>query len=135
MSLKIIDIFTCEDIISSHVRISYRFYQFVTTRYTTDFYIINVYNVQIPWKFYHLVNFINYSNSFANPILYALRILEFRETLVLCCVRRSAVAPNMVNIRRARKKTLAVAPAVEIRTSRTNSSQLECELKNMDTEL
>ena len=27
--------------ISSHVRISYRFYQFVTTRYTTDFYIIN----------------------------------------------------------------------------------------------
>ena len=28
------------DIISSHVRISYRFYEFVTTRYTTDFYII-----------------------------------------------------------------------------------------------
>ena len=27
-------------IISSHVRISYRFYQVVTTRYTTDFYII-----------------------------------------------------------------------------------------------
>ena len=27
--------------ISSHVRISYRFYQFVTTWYTTDFYMIN----------------------------------------------------------------------------------------------
>ena len=27
--------------ISSHVRISYRFYQFVTTQYTTDFYIID----------------------------------------------------------------------------------------------
>ena len=38
---EVIDIFTCEDIISSLVRISYRFYQFVTTRYTTDFYIIN----------------------------------------------------------------------------------------------
>ena len=38
---EIIDIFTCEDITSSHVRISYRFYQFVTTRYTTDFYIMN----------------------------------------------------------------------------------------------
>ena len=37
---EIIDIFTCEDNISSHVRISYRFYQFVTTCYTTDFYII-----------------------------------------------------------------------------------------------
>ena len=28
--------------ISSHVRISYRFYQFVTTRCTTDFYIIKI---------------------------------------------------------------------------------------------
>ena len=34
------DIFLCEDIISSHVRIC-RLYRFVTTRYTTDFYIIN----------------------------------------------------------------------------------------------
>ena len=36
------DIFPCEDI-SSHARISYRFYQFVTTRYTTDFYIIKAF--------------------------------------------------------------------------------------------
>ena len=41
---EVIDIFTCEDIRSSHVRISYRFYQFVTTRYTTDFYIIKSFN-------------------------------------------------------------------------------------------
>ena len=37
---EIIDIFTCEDIISSHVRISCRFYEFVATLYITDFYII-----------------------------------------------------------------------------------------------
>ena len=45
---EVIDIFTCEDIISSHVRISYRFYEFVTTRYTTDFSIIieNKYRVR-----------------------------------------------------------------------------------------
>ena len=30
--------------ISSHVKISYRFYEFVTTRYTTDFYIIMAHN-------------------------------------------------------------------------------------------
>ena len=41
---EIIDIFTCEDIISSQVRISYRFYEFVTTRYTTDFYIISIFS-------------------------------------------------------------------------------------------
>ena len=39
---EVINIFTCEDIISSHVMISYRVYQFVTTRFTTDFYIINI---------------------------------------------------------------------------------------------
>ena len=44
---EIIDIFTCEDILSSHVRISYHFYQFVTTRYTTDFYIIKFFNIYI----------------------------------------------------------------------------------------
>ena len=43
----VIDISTCEDIISSHVRISYRFYQFVTTRYTTEFYIISLYTLSI----------------------------------------------------------------------------------------
>ena len=37
---EIIDIFPCEDIISSHARISYRFYQFVTTRYTTGFKLV-----------------------------------------------------------------------------------------------
>ena len=41
---EIIDIFSCEDIISSFVKISYCFYQFVTTRYTTDFYIISLLN-------------------------------------------------------------------------------------------
>ena len=81
------------------------------------------------------MNFINYSSSFANPVVYALRIPEFREILVLSCLRRSAAAPNTVNIRGARKKAFAVAPVVEIRTLRTDSSQLECEQKNMDTEL
>ena len=50
---EVIDIFTCEDI-SSHVRISYRFYQFVTTRYTTDFYIIKndlIFNLRISRSF------------------------------------------------------------------------------------
>ena len=41
---ELVNTFTCEDIISSHVRISYHFYQFVTTRYTTDFYIIKYIN-------------------------------------------------------------------------------------------
>ena len=40
-TIKVTNLISVKSSISSHVRISYRFYQFVTTRYTTDFYIIN----------------------------------------------------------------------------------------------
>ena len=40
-----------KSLISSHVRISYRLYQFVTTRYTTDFYIIKKGNLCTVGKF------------------------------------------------------------------------------------
>jgi len=86
--------------------------------------LIFVYDVQIPWKFYALVNVINYSNSFANPVVYALRILEFRKALVLCCLRKPA-APNMVNINRRSNKT----PETELRTLRTDNSLLHVQLK------
>jgi len=79
-----------------------------------------VYDVQIPWKFYYLVNVINYSNSFANPLVYALRIPEFRKALVLCCLRKPA-APNMVNVDRRSDKT----PGTELRTLRTDNSLLQ----------
>ena len=43
----------------------------------------------------YLINFIvvilNFSNSFLNPVVYALRIPEFRQSLFLCCSRRQAV--------------------------------------------
>ena len=59
---EIIDIFTCENIISSHVRISYRFYQFVTTLYTTDFYIINEFYFRVVKQYFtnELCSFVKY---------------------------------------------------------------------------
>ena len=94
--------------------------------------LIYVYDFQLPWKFYYLVNVINYSNSFANPVVYALRILEFREALVLCCLRRPT-APNMINTNRRSKKT----PATELRTLRTDNSLLQLNFKQevLDTKL
>ena len=88
-----------------------------------------VYDAKIPLKFYHLVNVVNYSNSFANPVVYALRIPEFREALVLCCLRR-AEASNMI---RRSKKT----PATELRTLRTDNSLLQLNFKKevLDTKL
>jgi len=94
--------------------------------------LIFLYDFQVPWQFYGLANLINYSNSFANPVVYALRIPEFREALVLCCLRRAA-APNMININRGSKKT----PATELRTLRTDNSLLQLNFKQevLDTKL
>jgi len=98
--------------------------------------LIFVYDVEIPEKYYHMVNVINYSNSFANPVAYALRIPEFREALVLCRLRRP-VAPN-IEIKLSRnEKTLALTLATELRTLREETSdlQLAFEQEVMDTKL
>ena len=83
-----------------------------------------------------MVKVINYSNSFANPVVYALRIPEFREALAFCCIGRSA-APN-IKIKLSRnKKILALTPATELRTLRAETSDLKLafEQEVMDTEL
>ena len=77
--------------------------------------LILLYNIQIPPKYYYLASVINYSNSFANPVVYGLRIPEFREALVLCCLRRPA-APNIADITTGNKHTLGLTPATELRT-------------------
>ena len=41
-------------------------------------------------RFYYLANVLNYSNSFVNPIVYALRIPDFKQGLGLHCCRRKA---------------------------------------------
>jgi len=43
-----------------------------------------LYNITSPTVFYIAVA-LNFSNSFLNPIVYALRIPEFKHTLGLCC--------------------------------------------------
>ena len=47
--------------------------------------------VDIPNVFEDIINILNFSNSILNPFIYALRIPQFRQTLVLCCSRHQAV--------------------------------------------
>ena len=49
---------------------------------------------------HYTTNTLNYSNSFLNPIVYALRIPEFKQALGLCCFRRRAAISIEGNIRR-----------------------------------
>ena len=54
--------------------------------------LLVVFKVSLPWGIYLLTLVVNFSNSFVNPILYALRIPEFREAMVsVCCLRRQVV--------------------------------------------
>ena len=61
--------------------------------------LIYITKTSIPWKFYYMVNILNYSNSFVNPIVYVFRIPEFQQALRLCCTK-SRPAIKMVKIQR-----------------------------------
>ena len=93
-----------------------------------------IYNVQIPLKYYHLVNALSYSSSFENPVLYALRIPEVREALVLCCFGRQTAAPGMKDVNRKYGKTLALTNLTTLGVE-TSHGQQAFEEKLMDTKV
>ena len=49
-----------------------------------------------PGNFYYSVTLLNYSNSFLNPVVYVLRIPEFRQALANCCFKKK-LAANIKN--------------------------------------
>ncbi len=99
-------------------------------------FLIFVYHIQIPWRFYLLVNVVNYSNSVVNPIVYALRIPEFKQALALCCLGREATM-NGEGGERRNNAAAAVTPATQLRILRTDPSHIKPLFgqQNMDTKL
>ena len=85
---------------------------------------------------YAIVNAINYFNSFLNPVVYALRIPEFRQALGLCCLRREAEMNKEGNKRRA-NKAVALTLVPQLRTLQTDLSHLQLAFEQdvMDTKL
>ena len=84
-------------------------------------FLIVVFHVPVPWGFYFAVNVVNYSNSFVNPVVYALKIPEFKQALALCCLGREAVR-NDEGVERRNNAPVATMPATELRTLRTDLS-------------
>ena len=70
-----------------------------------------------------LANIINYSNSFLNPIVYALRIPAFKQALGFCCFRRRA-ANNKEGNERRENRAAALTPVTELRTLPTDPCHL-----------
>ena len=94
-------------------------------------------DVAIPLRYLLVASILNYSSSFINPIVYALRISEFRKAIALRCLRRRATA-NMEYIEKRNNAAATVSSATRLRISRNDllsQQQLACEQGVMDTRL
>ena len=98
--------------------------------------IIYIPETSIPWKFYFMVNILNYSNSFVNPIVYVFRIPEFQQALRSCYTKRRP-AIKMVKTERRNRKVALRTPDIELRILRNDPSRLQVEVEReyMETKL
>ena len=98
--------------------------------------LIYITKTSIPSKFYYMVNALNYSNSFVNPIVYVFRITEFQQALRSCCTKRRP-AIKMVKTERRNRKVALRTPDIELRILRNDPSRLQVEVEReyMETKL
>ena len=90
--------------------------------------LINITKTSIPWKFYYMVNILNYSNSFVNPIVYVFRIPEFQQALRSCYTKRRP-AIKMVKIERRNRRVTPRTPEIELGTLRNDPTRLQVEVE------
>ena len=90
--------------------------------------LIYITKTSIPWKFYYMVNILNYSNSFVNPIVYVFRIPEFQQALRSCYTKRRP-AIKMVKTERRNRKVAPITPETQLRILRNDPSHLQVEVE------
>ena len=89
-------------------------------------------------RYYIIVIFLNSCNSFINPVLYAIRIPEFRRALALCCIKRRAeISMNETNFAVRRNTTAIPKGETTLRTIQTDFGNLHHKFNErvMDTKL
>ena len=89
--------------------------------------LIGVLEVPVPIKVYYAVTMLNYSNSFFNPIIYALTVPDYRQSLVTFCPRHRAV--DETNIERENNWT-DVKPGDSTSLSTADPSHLHLAFEN-----
>ncbi|XP_078354363.1 adenosine receptor A3-like [Oculina patagonica] len=102
--------------------------------YSIMYFLVFVCYIQISDSFYYLITCFTYSNSFINPVVYALRIPEFRQALASCCFRRQ-VATNMDGTECRDNTAAGLATKARILRTAPSHLQLEYEQEVMDTKL
>ena len=71
-----------------------------------------------------ITSFTDFSNSFINPIVYALRIPDFKEALSLCCFTRHEVMSSQDNAGRD-EMAAHLAPVIQRRTLTMDHANLK----------
>ena len=75
-----------------------------------------------------MVNILNYSNSFVNPIVYVFRIPEFQQALRLCCTKRTP-AIKMVKFKGRNRTPALITPEIELRIFRNDPTRLQIDVE------
>ena len=83
-----------------------------------------------------MVNILNYSNSFVNPIVYVFRISEFQQALRSCRTKRTP-AIKIAKFKGRNRTAAHRAPEIELRIFRNDPSHLQVEVEReyMETKL
>ena len=81
------------------------------------------------------MNVLSYSSSFANPVVYALRIPEVREALVLCCFVGQMAVSDMKDVKRKYGNTLALTNLTTLGIETSHQQQAFEDEEVMDTKL
>ena len=97
--------------------------------------LVMVFQIQVPSSISYIAVVLNYLNFLLNPIVYALRIPEFRQAMAFCCVRRP-ISTNREGDER-NKNAASLTPVAPLTTSSTDRSHLELafEQEVLDTKL
>ena len=101
--------------------------------------LIYILKINIPkvTLFYLIINLLNFSNSLVNPVVYSLRIPEFRQALGFCIVRRRKLINRDERNKGRDSRGLAPTPAIRPSTQPNdqNCLQKEFELETIVTKL
>ena len=101
--------------------------------------LIYILKVNIPKVnlFYHIINLLNFSNSLVNPVVYSLRIPEFRQALGFCIIRRRKLINRNERNKGRDNRGLAPNPAIRPSTQPNDQSRLQkdFELETIVTKL
>ena len=97
---------------------------------------MNVHKIFPAWQVYYTTIFLQYSNSFVNPIILAFKIPEFRQSSIMWCLTRRAINGVDTKNKKGRTDTVAfdLSKVIRLLTDPSDTQQ-EFEHEFMDTKL